>query len=165
MSDAVEKLRQWIARQPMTGASGGGNHTGLDLFAKAVDEFAFRAERAEASLHVRTVEYDEMQRSQEAGAERIRELMAQVQRAEADNAALLDAMVCARGVLGYPHQDEDDAAEAHGILNANIAAEHPGTALLERMRALERHLRTLTSEGYTFRDVEAARDALKVPRE
>lgn len=84
MSDAVEKLRQWITRQPMTAASGGGNHTGLDLFAKAVDELAFRAERAEASLHVRTVEYDEMQRAQEAGAERIRELLSQVQLAESE---------------------------------------------------------------------------------
>lgn len=37
MTNALERLRKWIAAQPMKGASGGGNHTGLDLLAKALD--------------------------------------------------------------------------------------------------------------------------------
>jgi hypothetical protein len=37
-TDTLDRLRKWIAAQPMNGASGGGNHTGLDLFAKTLDE-------------------------------------------------------------------------------------------------------------------------------
>lgn len=40
----VDRLRAWIAKQPQPGASGGGNHTGLDLFMKAMDEIEQRHE-------------------------------------------------------------------------------------------------------------------------
>jgi len=95
-------------------------------------ELRQRAERAEATLHVRSVQLAEMERSQAAGAERILELMASLQRAEADNAALLLFLREAADDL------EDAGCPSHAV-NPRAAADgaHPGAAMLERMRALE----------------------------
>lgn len=40
---AADTLRAWVAKQPQLRASGGGNHTGLTLFMKAMDEWEAEA--------------------------------------------------------------------------------------------------------------------------
>lgn len=127
-------------------------------------------QRAEAALSVRTAEYDEMQRSQEAGAQRIRELMAQAERAEADNAALLEAYRRTWGGVMHDNvvhsPDCNEAGNGSGgcapecpalYVSALLKADHPGAALLERMRALEK----VREACEPYRAEEGATDAEK----
>ena len=85
------------------------------------------------------------------------EAIAAIKRAEADNAALLQALKAACD----PHESVSCEARCTCDVEALIVADHPGAALLERMRALEviagPHMPCVCGEPRRAHDVDGTR--------
>lgn len=129
---------------------------GSDDEAEAVVRLRQRTEQAE-------MERDEARAALAQAVKVVAETHMARERAEADNAALLDSLRRAESELS-------DAVVRHHGIDAVLSADHPGAALLERMRALEaaitKHKSDVWGEGAVGHHHDVALyDALRLPRE
>lgn len=143
----TERQREWQGKQNEAAS-----------YARATAELRARAEQAEK-------EAERLRRQREEDAETVRAAIDARERAEADNAALLSAL---RDATNNARRDDPDVWDRVWAVRD---AEHPGAALLERVRALEAvrdaavpfaHAETSSEEErQALRDACAGADALK----